>query len=47
MMQICVKKTHRLSAPVTVVYGVEVGLIRGLKVRNVKEFVFLRIDFFG
>jgi hypothetical protein len=32
---------------VTVVYGVVVGLIRGLKLRNVKEFVFLRIDFFG
>jgi hypothetical protein len=40
-------ETYRLSAPVTVVYGVDVGVIRGLKLRSVKELVFLRIDFFG
>jgi hypothetical protein len=39
--------TYLLSAPVTVVYGVGVGLVRGLKLRSVKEFVFFRIDFFG
>lgn len=39
----------RLSAPVTVVYGVDPGLvdINGLKPFNVNEFVFFNIDFFG
>lgn len=38
-----------LSAPVTVVYGVEPGLfdINGLNPLRVNEFVFLRMDFLG
>lgn len=39
--------SHLLSAPVTVVYGVTIGLTNGLNPFNVKELVFFRIDFFG